>query len=264
MATRTRTLRAFVGGLIFALGIWSSQASASPLVTSASPLRVAAAADLKFAMPQLISEFKAENPKTDVEAVYGSSGNFYAQILANAPFDLFFSADRSYPDKLIEQGHSLDLKVFVYGSGQLVVWIPAKSKLDFQQKGFKALLDPSIKKISIANPRFAPYGRAAEEALHKASVYDKLKSKLVLGDNVVQAAQFVESGAADVGIIALSLALAPEMTNQGRFWLVPDQDYSKMDQAGVILRSAQKTEASKFRDFVMGPKGHAILKKAGL
>ena len=256
MATRTRALRALVSSLVLVLSISSA--------TARAPLKIAAAADLKFAMPQLISEFKAENPSVDVQAVYGSSGNFYAQILANAPFDLFLSADRSYPDKLIEQGHSLDLKTFVYGSGQLVVWVPSKSKLDFQKKGMKALLDSSVKKISIANPRFAPYGRTAEEALQKVGILSKIKSKLVLGDNVVQAAQFVESGAADVGIIALSLALAPEMASQGRFWLVPDVDYSKMQQAGIILRSAQKVEATKFRDFIVGPKGQAILKRAGI
>ena len=230
----------------------------------AETLKIAAAADLKFAMPLLIGEFKTDNPGIQVEATYGSSGNFFAQIAANAPFDLFFSADRSYAEKLIEQGHSHDLKEFIYGTGKIVAWVPKSSKFDFQKDGLRALVDPSVKKIAIANPKHAPYGRAASLALEKAGVFSKVKSKLVLGDNVVQAAQFVQSGAADVGIIALSLALSPELSASGRTWMIPASAYPKMEQAGIILRNAALPVSVKFRDFVMGAKGQAILRKSGL
>src|SRR5439155_21360664 len=132
-------------------------------------------------------------------------------------FDLFFSADMEYPRRLIEQGLALPESAFLYGIGHLVVWVPRDSSLDVERLGLQALLDPSVRKIALANPKHAPYGRAAEAALKPAGLYDKVQARLVYGENVAQTAQFVETGSADVGLIALSLALAPALRGQGRY-----------------------------------------------
>ncbi len=184
-------------------------------------IRVAAAADLKFAFDDLASEFRKKHPDVTVSVTYGSSGNFYAQLENKAPFDLFLSADIDYPHLLVENGLATKDSEFRYAVGLIVLWVPNSSKLDLEKLGMNAVADPSVKKLAVANPMHAPYGRAAEAALKKLGLYDDVKDRLVLGENIAQTAQYVESGAADVGIIALSLALAPAMKDKGRFWTVP-------------------------------------------
>src|SRR5439155_3328701 len=174
-------------------------------------VRVAAASDLKFAFDELARDFQARHTGIAVKVTYGSSGNFYTQLASEAPFDLFLSADLDYPRKLVAQGRAVKETEFQYAVGRLVVWVPNGSPLDLDQLGIRAVTDPRVKKVAIANPRHAPYGRAAEAALKHAGVYDQVKDRLVLGENIAQAAQFVESGAADVGLVALSLALAPTL-----------------------------------------------------
>ncbi len=146
--------------------------------------------------------------------------NFYAQIQNGAPFDLYFSADIAYPRKLEEAGLTVPGSLYPYAIGRIVLWAGKDSRLDLS-KGLDVLLETTIKKIAIANPKHAPYGRAAVVAMEHAQVYDRVKNKLVLGENISQAAQFVESGAADVGIIAMSLALAPLMQAAGHYWEIP-------------------------------------------
>jgi molybdate transport system substrate-binding protein len=227
-------------------------------------VRVAAAADLKFAFDDLASEFQGKNPALKVTATYGSSGNFYAQLSNKAPFDLFLSADIDYPRKLIDGGLALKESLFVYAVGRIVVWVPNGSRLDVNKLGMSAVADPSVKKLAIANPKHAPYGRAAEAALKKTGVYDAVKDRLVLGENIAQTAQFVESGSADVGIIALSLALAPNLRNKGLYWPVPLDTYPQMEQAGVITTWAKNTEAARaLRDFMARKEGQVILKRYG-
>jgi molybdate transport system substrate-binding protein len=179
---------------------------------------VAAASDLQFAFDQIAAEFKERQPAIEVKITYGSSGGFFAQLSNKAPFDLFLSADVDYPRKLIEQGQALEQTLFLYGVGQIVVWVPNESEIDVEKLGLESLLDRSVQKIAIANPRHAPYGRAAEAAMKHAGIYEQVKDRLVLGENISQTAQFVESGAADVGIIALSLALAPTLKDRGAFF----------------------------------------------
>jgi molybdate transport system substrate-binding protein len=225
---------------------------------------VAAAADLKFALDEVVGAFERQHPDIRVKATYGSSGSFFAQLSNEAPFDLFLSADIDYPRKLIEQGKAEKGSEFLYAVGHLVVWVPAASKLDVQKLGIRALADPSVKKVAIANPRQAPYGRAAEAALKKLGVYDDVKGRLVLGENIAQAAQFVESGAADAGVIALSLALAPAMRDTGRYWEVPLDAYPRLEQGGVLLKWAKDPEAAQaLLDFLTGGEGRAILKRYG-
>jgi len=227
-------------------------------------VRVAAAADLKFAFDDLALEFQKNNPGIKVTVTFGSSGNFYAQLSNQAPFDLYLSADIDYPRKLIDSGLALKESEFLYAVGQIVVWVPNGSKLDLDKLGIKAVSDPTVKILAIANPKHAPYGRAAEAALKKFGVYDDVKDRLILGENIAQTAQFVESGSADVGIIALSLALAPAMRDKGRYWTIPLDAYPRLEQGGVILTWAKDMEATQaLVAFITGPEGKVILKRYG-
>lgn len=232
--------------------------------TNETSVVVAAAADLKYALDELVASFEEQHPQIDVQTTYGSSGNFYAQLTNRAPFDIYFSADIEYPRKLSEQGLALGGSEFPYAVGQIVVWVRNESALDVEQLGIQTLLDPSVRKIAIANPRHAPYGRAAEGALKSLGVYEQVQDRLVLGENIAQTAQFVESGAADVGIIALSLALAPAMRDKGRCWQIPLDAYPPLEQGGVILTWVKDREATEtLRTFVVGDEGRAILRRYG-
>jgi molybdate transport system substrate-binding protein len=227
-------------------------------------VRVAAAADLKFAFEDLTAAFRAKHPDIAVQPTYGSSGNFFMQLSSDAPFDLFLSADMDYPRKLVEQGRAVKGSEFQYAVGRVVVWAPATSPLDLEKLGIRACAEPGVKKVAIANPRHAPYGRAAEAALKHAGLYDQVKDRLVLGENVAQAAQFVESGAADIGIIALSLAMAPPLKARGRFQEIPADAYPRLDQGGVVLIGARDTKAAqKLRDFLTGDEGRTVFRRFG-
>ena len=227
-------------------------------------VRVAAAADLRFALEDIAAEFQKRHPDIRIKSTFGSSGSFFAQLMNQAPFDMFLSADVDYPRRLVAQGLARKETEFLYAVGRLVVWVPASSGLDLETRGMEALADPSVRKVSIANPRHAPYGRAAEAAMKNLGVYEKVKDRLVLGENVVQAAQFVESGSADAGILALSLAAAPAMKDKGRYWEIPFSAYPRMDQGGVILPGAQDPQAAReFRDFLTSAEGKAVLKRYG-
>lgn len=231
---------------------------------AARVVTVAAAADLKFAMDEVIAHFQTQNPGITVTSTYGSSGNFYAQLTNKAPYDIYFSADVEYPGKLVEAGLTQKESLFLYGIGQIVVWVRNDSPLDVKSLGIEALAHPSVRKIAIANPEHAPYGRAADAAMNYFGIHHRVKDRLVLGENIAQTAQFVESGAADIGIIALSLALAPALKDKGTFWIVPVESYPTLEQGGVILSWAKDPDATeRFRAFVTGPEGRAILTRYG-
>jgi molybdate transport system substrate-binding protein len=232
--------------------------------TVAAELTVAAAADLKFAMDELVTEFQANQPGTTVKVAYGSSGNFFAQLQNRAPFDLFFSADIEYPRRLAADGLALHSNVFRYAVGHLVVWMPKSSAVDVEKLGLQALLAPEVKKIAIANPKHAPYGRAAVAALNSLKVYDHVEARLVLGENIAQTAQFAQSGAADAGVLSLSLALSPAMRDAGRYWPVPLDACPPLEQGGLILNwTKDAPAATAFRDFVLGEHGRAVLRRHG-
>jgi molybdate transport system substrate-binding protein len=225
---------------------------------------VAAAADLRFALDEVAAEFQKACPDIQLQITYGSSGNFLQQLENRAPFDVFLSADVEYPRRLATDGLADPKSEFVYAVGHLVLWVTRESGLDLDKTGIRALLAPSVQKIAIANPKYAPYGRAAEAALKSLSVYEDVRERLVLGDNVAQAAQFVHSGAADIGIIGLSQALAPTMRSAGRYWEVPASAYPRMQQGGIILSWAKDREAADaFCDFLLGAEGRAILNRYG-
>ncbi|MGB8985161.1 MAG: molybdate ABC transporter substrate-binding protein [Candidatus Sulfotelmatobacter sp.] len=231
-------------------------------VCVAQELSVAAAADLQFAMQDIAARFQKETGNT-VKATYGSSGNFLQQIQNGAPFDVFFSANLDYPKKLEAAGLTEPGSYSAYAIGKIVIWVPSDSKIDLSS-GMKVLLDPSVKKIAIANPLHAPYGQAAVAALRRENIYDKLKDKFVLGENISQTASFVVSGAADIGIVALSLALSPNMKDKGRYAEVPAGEYPPIEQACVILRSSKnKKVAQQFVTFVKTPAIRDVLRSYG-
>jgi len=226
-------------------------------------VRVAAAADLNAAFPDLIMRFGASHD-VDVSVSYGSSGNFYAQLINEAPFDMFLSADVSYPNQLAARGLTLPQSEFTYAIGRIVVWAPASSTLDVEHEGLQVLTQASIKHVAIANPEHAPYGRAAVAAMQSAGVYDRVKPKLVVGENIAQTMQFVQSGAAEVGIVALSLVLAPNVDNKGRRFDIPASTYPRLEQGGTILKAAADVDAARaFRGFLLSADGQAILKQYG-
>jgi molybdate transport system substrate-binding protein len=227
-------------------------------------LAVAAAADLQFALVEVKEAFAKANPGIEVAVTYGSSGNFYTQLLNGAPFDLFLSADLSYPKQLVEAGLADGSTAFLYSRGHLVLWVLKDSPIPVEQLGMQALLHPAARRIAIANPRFAPYGRAAEAALTKAGLLQAVTPRLVFGENIGQAAQFVQAGGADLGILALSLAKAPVMAASGRFWEVPQDAHPPLDQGGVILNHARdRAAALAFCAFLRSPAGVAILRRYG-
>jgi molybdate transport system substrate-binding protein len=226
-------------------------------------VRVAAASDLNAALSDVIARFGGAHD-VDVSVSYGSSGNFYAQILNQAPFDLFLSADVAYPNQLAARGLTLPQSEFTYAIGRIVLWAPFSSTLDVEREGLQALTATSVAHVSIANPEYAPYGRAAVAAMQAAGVYDRVRSKLVVGENVAQALQFVQSGAADVGIVAMSLTLAPSVKGRGRLFEIPVSTYPRLEQGGAILKWAADVDAARaFRGFLLSADGQAILKQHG-
>ncbi|MGH9577387.1 MAG: molybdate ABC transporter substrate-binding protein [Terriglobales bacterium] len=223
---------------------------------------MAAAADVTFAFKEVAAGFEKKTGHT-LRVTSGSSGNFFAQIRNGAPFDVFFSADAEYPRTLEAEGLTQPGSLYVYAIGRIVVWAP-RGSLDFTKEGMRALLAPSIRKIAIANPRHAPYGRAAVAALKHFGIYEQVESRLVFGENVAQAAQFVESGNAQAGIIALSLASAPQMSGRGEQWLIPEESHPRLEQAAVVLRAARSPKTARaLLDYLRGPEGQAILKRYG-
>ncbi|MEQ1887127.1 MAG: molybdate ABC transporter substrate-binding protein [Bryobacteraceae bacterium] len=226
----------------------------------AETISVAAAADLKFAMDAIVQAFERSHPGDRVEVTYGSSGQFHAQIQQGAPHDLFFSADIAFPRELVEKGLAAS-PVKPYAVGRLVLW---SATMDASKMTLQSLLDPKVSRIAIANPKHAPYGQRAEEALRALHHWDRVESKLVFGENVSQAAQFVETGNAQVGIIALSLAVNPALAKKGGYSLIPDTLHKPLEQAFVITRrGGTKPLAKQFASYIDSPPARAIMAKFG-
>jgi molybdate transport system substrate-binding protein len=233
------------------------------LPASPRPVTVAVAANMKPAFEEISARFLAAHPGVEVRTTYGASGNFFAQIANGAPFDLFLSADAELPAKVVEKGLA-DGKAFTYAYGKLVVWVPNASRIDLDGKGLAALLDPSVQKIAIASPEVAPYGRAAKAALVRAGLYEMVKDRIVTGQNVSQAAQFVQSGNAQAGFIPLSLAKTPPLSEEGRAWLVPPSSHERIEQAGVVLKGAKSAAlARELAAFIGGAGARDVLERLG-
>ncbi len=258
-----RTVIAVVMALLAVMTGGACSSGSSEPGPKASVVRVAAASDLKFALEDVRTALAAADPPVDLRITYGSSGTFFQQISNGAPFDVFLSADLSYPTRLVEAGLATKNNVFPYAVGRLVVWAPTGSAADVSA-GLAGLADPRVRKVAIANPQHAPYGKAAVAAMTTAKVYETVKSKLVLGENVAQAAEFAASGNADAGVFALSLALAPELSSRGTYVEVPLDSFPRLDQGGVILGSAaDPAAAARLRVFLTSPDGIAVLTRYG-
>ncbi|GIJ76165.1 molybdate transport system substrate-binding protein [Micromonospora phaseoli] len=226
-------------------------------------VRVAAAADLKFALEEVAAVLAKADPPMRLQTTYGSSGTFFQQISNGAPFDVYLSADLSYPTRLAEAGLAAPQDVFDYAVGRLVLWVPHDSPVDLS-KGLAAVADPAVGKVAIANPEHAPYGKAAVAAMRSAGVYERVQSRLVLGENVAQAAEFAASGNAGASVIALSLALAPQLADRGQHVEVPLESFPRLNQGGVVLAGvADRAAALRLREFLTGDDGTAILKRYG-
>lgn len=235
--------------LLFALPAWAG-----------GKLVVAAAADLKFAMEDIVAAFKLAHPGDEVEAIYGSSGKFHTQIRQGAPYDLFFSADIAYPRMLAKEGFAA-AEVRPYALGRIVLWSRSR---DASRMTLADLADPSIRKIAIANPKHAPYGKRAEEALRAAGVWDKVEPRLVIGENIAQAAQYVQSGNADIGIVALALALNQELASNGGYGPIDDKLHAPLEQGFVITqRAAGNPLAIRFADFMASRAARKVMVRYG-
>ena len=241
--------------------LWFLCLSISVVPVRAETINVAAASDLSFVLHEMIGPFEHETGN-HVRLTLGSSGNFYAQIVNGAPFDVFLSADMDYPKQLETKGYAVPGSVFTYGLGALALWVPKQSTLKLERLGMQVLLDDSVKKIAIANPEHAPYGRAAVAGMEHAKVYERVKPKLVLGESVSQAGQFVQSGAADIGVIALSIALSAPMRQSGRYWIVPADMYPLLEQGAVLLKRAGPS-AREFYQWLHDSEAQQILFKYG-
>src|SRR5271167_1921367 len=230
--------------------------------TRAQEIAVAAAADLKFAMSEVAGQYEKQTGNK-VNVTYGSSGNFFSQLQNGAPFDLFFSADIDYARKLETAGLAEPGSLYEYAIGRIVIWTLADAKVDVARLGWKTLLDASVQKIAIANPEHAPYGRAAVSALQKAGIYEQVKARLVYGENISQAAQFVQSGNAQAGIVAMSLAVSPGMKD-GKRWEIPADLHPPIEQGAIVLTSAKNKEPARaFLEFVKGEAGRVTLARYG-
>jgi molybdate transport system substrate-binding protein len=226
-------------------------------------INVAAAADLSSALQELANNYEKRTGVT-VNLSFGASGALTQQIQNGAPFDIFFSADMDYPRQLIAAGQADGATLYRYAVGRLVLWVPKESPLDVEHKGMDVLLDPSVKKIAIGNPQHAPYGRAAAATLKHYALYEKVSDRLVLGENIAQAAQFVESGNAQVGFVALAHVAAPAMQGKGKYWIVPSDAYPPLDQGVVLIsHSAHQQDAAAFLEYVKSPEAAAVLKRYG-
>jgi molybdate transport system substrate-binding protein len=251
-------------------GLWTAVASvivfvavlASGSVAAAEEMLVAAASDLQVVLPKIVNDFEHRTGRK-VNVSFGSSGNFLAQIQNGAPFDVFLSADIDYPRQLERAGLAEPGTVSPYAVGSLVLWTRKGSGVDVT-RGLDALLAVRVRHIAIANPEHAPYGRAAVAALRAAGVYEQLRTKLVIGENVSQAAQFVQSGNADAGLIPLSLARASAVNAVGEYVAIPSSLYPPIEQAAVVVRASRHKDAARaFVAFLKEPDTVTALTAAG-
>lgn len=238
-----------------------ARAMGARLVPAAAAVRVAAASDLKFALAELAAQYQQLSGQA-VELTLGSSGQFAQQIRQGLPVDLFMAADQAFVFQLADAGLTQD-RGTLYAVGRLAVLVPAASPvaLDHGLQALRAAL-PAMRHFAIANPEHAPYGRAAREALQRLGLWELAQPRLVLGENVAQATQFVASGAAQAGITALSLALAPEVARQTRSLALPESSHAPLRQRMVLLRSA-RPEAAGFYRYLQSAAARAVLQRHG-
>ncbi|QDS96225.1 Molybdate-binding periplasmic protein precursor [Roseimaritima multifibrata] len=252
--------------LVFSLlGCGSNSA---PIAHRASPetstLTIAAASNLRFALEELNARFCEANPDCRLQMHYGSSGHLFAQLIQQAPFDLFLSADTRYPQQLVQRGAAAPADYFEYAEGTLIAWVPSTSELSLQTAGLTALKSPKVVRLGIANPRLAPYGTAAQQSLQNAGLWEDLMPRIVYGENITQVAHFIETGTVDAAILAGSLTRSGRRNHRGQEWAIPTDQYDPIRQAGVITKhSEQPLLAARFRDWLLSAEGQAVLQQQG-
>jgi molybdate transport system substrate-binding protein len=231
---------------------------------AADSVAIAAAADLQYCLVDLNKAFAVENPGIDLKSSTGSSGNFSAQIKNGAPFDVFLSADALYPDELIKSGDAEASSRLTYAYGKIVLWTlhPERIPID---KGLDVLKDDqTIRRIAIANPEHAPYGRAAKAALEKSGLWEDVKDRIVLGENIAQTVQFIDSENADVGIVALSLVVSPALKGKGAYSEISASLYPPLQQVAVLTSVGSKNAAArKYLQFLGGPGARTLFERYG-
>jgi molybdate transport system substrate-binding protein len=257
---RTKSGRRALPVILFCLGLLVPPTRVPAAETNV--IALAAASDLVFCLEELNAQFTQSHPGTVCRVTTGSSGNFFAQIQRGAPFDVFLSADISYPRKLAEAGHAEAASLTSYAIGRIVLWT-VKTNLPVEL-GLGVLTRPEVRRVALANPEHAPYGQAARAALQKANLWTPLQPKLVLGDNIAQTAQFVESGHVEAGLVALSLVSAPKLKGTGTWWLVPEEFHPRLEQAAILTRRGTNNPAARaYLQFLRSPSARAVLDHFG-
>jgi molybdate transport system substrate-binding protein len=238
----------FLFAIILSVGIYAQK------------VRVAAAANLRFVIEEIKNKYEAQNPSSKIDIVIGSSGMFYQQIINGAQFDLFMAADKQFPEKLKQQG-AVSGRVITYAYGKLILW---SSSLDLKKTGITVLASPDVKRIAVAKPDLAPYGDRAIQVLKNEGLYEKVKSKIVYGDNIAQTAQYAATGNAEAGFIALALALGPDMVGKGSYIEIDSKAYQPIEQALVMLKGWQRNpETAKFLRYLLSAECKSIFEKYG-
>jgi molybdate transport system substrate-binding protein len=248
----------------YLLGLWVGLfATTAPTHAQKNEtLSIAAAADLVYCLDELNAEFRKAHPEVALKVSTGASGNLFAQIQNGAPFDVFMSADMKYPEELVKAGLADSSSLTLYAIGHLVVW--SIDPTIGVERGLELLRDTGIKKIAIANPEHAPYGRAAKAALIHGKIWDAIRSKIVLGENIAQTAQFVQTGNVEVGIVALSLVLSPKLSNAGKFYEIPEGNYPRLEQGAVLTNTGRgKPAAEAYLNFIRSDKARAVFNRYG-
>lgn len=241
--------------LLVMLGV-SQSAQSRELVT------VAAASDLVYCMEELNAAFAKIRPTADVTTSVGSSGTFFAQIRNGAPFDVYLSADMNFPRRLIAEKAADGNSLTPYAIGRIVVWT-MRSDLDIKA-GIRSLVSPAVSRIAIANPEHAPYGRAAKAAMESAGIWKDVESKIVMAENISQTRQYVQTGNAEIGIIALSLIMAPTMKGVGRYVMVPKDAHPRLEQGAVLTnQGAENPAARAYIDFLKSGPARLIFERYG-
>lgn len=269
MTNQSRGLSRFALLTIFCLALYEPGCSSSATVPSATPpgqrnLRIASSTDMKYALAELVDDFQQAHPEIQVQVEYAASGVHYERLLKRAPCDLFLSSDIELPRRLVEAELADKESLFQFAVGQIAIWAPTGRGLDVEKRRIECLTDPRVTKIAIANPKQAPYGRAAEAVFESYHISEQVRSKIVVCANVAQAAEFAKDGRADVAIVAVALAISPMLRDDGDYWLIPPTRYPTIHQGGVILNNAQvRPAADAFRTFISGPAGREVLKRHG-
>lgn len=235
---------------------------ASSFTVRAAEVSIAAASDLVYCLEELNAAFQKAHPDAELKTATGSSGNFFAQIKNGAPFDVYLSADMSYPRELIKAGLAEESSLTLYAIGRLALWTMS-GKIDVSA-GLPVLAGKGVQKVAIANPEHAPYGRAAKAALEHFQLWDAVKGKIVYGENIAQAAQFVQTGNADAGLVALALVLSPKLAKVGHWSEVPVESYPRLEQGAVLTKKgAANPAAALYLGFLRSPEARKIFDAYG-